>query len=282
MKWKNDSKDGKEYNGEGKEEKEGGHYMNKAGKICKMEKADDGSLTEDNLQASLNQLEELSKGDPQTSRKEDLLSKAQDGELSTEERDELFQILGGDGAGQDGGEDPITKSLTSNEGLQRAVDVSDYLREQHDGLVKSLDAVSEEIRKSDTRRNEFDLIMAKAVHDIGYAVQGIGERLGVIESQPARGPKSQGVQGAQGGARPLNKAFAGGGGEDAPPGEEQLNKSEILDTMDAIHRDLIEKGGSKKIGGEDMMNAISRYESTHQLSPAMLKAVKQFRARALN
>lgn len=283
-KYKAMSDDGKEYDDKGEVLKGGGYYMKK-GKLCKMEMEDDGKekydgdkkeekkddddmdksegVTEDDLQKSLDLLDDFAKSDDAVSRKEELLTKASSGDLSEDERDELFKALGGEDKADDA-EEPISKSLSENNTIQDALDVSDYLAEQHTELVKSLDAVGDEIRKSDNRRHEFNLILAKAVKDIGTLVKAVSERIGVIEDQPARAPKSVG-------AAPLQKSFGG-----TPEGE-QLNKSQVLGALEAMNVDAMSKG-EQKVAGEDMLHAIAKFEQTNFISPKMMDAVKAFRA----
>lgn len=283
-KYKAMSDDGKEYDNKGEVQKGGGYYMKK-GKLCKMEMEDDKEgkekydgdkkddddmdksegVTEDDLQKSLDMLDAFAKSEDSVSRKEELLSKAGEGNLTDEERDELFKALGGeDTAAAADDAEPISKSMTENQTIQDALDVSDYLAEQHTELVKSLDVVGEEIRKSDNRRHEFNLILAKAVSDIGNLVKAVSERIGVIETQPARAPKSTGVA-------PLQKSFAG------KPEGEQLTKSEILGAMEAMNMAALKKGETK-IAGEDMLHSIAKFEQTNFISPKMMDAVKNFRA----
>lgn len=240
-------------------------------KGCAMKKSDVG-ITGDDLQKSLDHLEELAQTTDTPSRKDALLSKASEGTLAKSEREELFDILGGapEPAAEDGDNagDNIVKSMETNEELAGALDVSDYLREQHTELVKSLHAVGEEITKSDNRRMEFDLVMAKAVHDIGTMVKSISESMDGFLEQPARAPKSRGVQGAA----HLEKSFAG----QAPAGE-SLSKAMVLDAMDGLMEKSMTAGHGGKLGegsGEDIALAVAKYEQTSLISKPMLAAVK--------
>ena len=59
---------------------------------------------------------------------------------------------------------------------------------------KALAEVADRLEKSDQRQHEFNLVQARAIVQMGSLVKAMSERLGVIESQPARQPKSRGVR----------------------------------------------------------------------------------------
>lgn len=267
----------KEYNAQGKEE-EGGGYTMKGGDLIKKS----ADLKGDDLQKSLDLLEEFAAEGDEPTRKEALLTKAQEGELSKAEKDELFQVLGGGGEPTTPAEDSdLSKALTDNPSLQKAVDVSAYLKENHDALVKSLDAVGEEISKADNRRHQFNMILAKAVSDIGTMVKSMSERMGMIEAQPVRGPKARGVQGASP-AQVLHKSFANVGNGPGPDGgdggSEVLSKSETLDGLDMLMEESMSKGrkGHTSSGG-NILTAIAKYEQLSLISPAMNTEVQRIR-----
>lgn len=219
------------------------------------------SLTAADLEKSLSKLTQFALENDSQSRKAALLEKAQSGEpLSKSEKEELFRVLGGEEVQKSTLGEEVVKSMGENEALQKAVDVSDYLDQQHKELVKSLEALGNHIEKSDARQHGFNLILAKAIADVGSLTKSMSERLGVLESQPARAPKSRGVA-------PLQKSFVG----QAPEGE-QLSKSEILDTMEA----MLQKG-MEFVNGEDVNVAASKYEQFNTMNESMLNAVKDFR-----
>lgn len=223
------------------------------------------SLTADDLDKSLDQLEALAS--TESSRREDLLSKAQRGMLGDDERQELIQILesgGGELAAS------LQKSYTDNQALQDAIDVSDYLAANHQELIKSQTMLADAIEQGNTAQTEFNLILAKAVADVGRLVKSMSERLGVFEAQPARAPKSRGI--------PVNDMQKSFGGQPAPG--ESMSKSMVLDTLEAMHEDSLSKGMGGNVGGEDLMHAIAKYESTNFISPALMDRVRHFRAQA--
>ncbi len=268
---------GEEYNKAGKKEKGGGYYM-KGDKLYKRgmsyKKSED--LSTDDLEKSLQQLEEFAVADDAPTRKQQLLSKAMESDLDVNENDELIQLMGGETLAK---ADPtpaeeITKSLTDNEPLQKALDVSDYLREQHDSLTKSLGAIGDELQKSDNRRHDFSIILAKAVRDIGELSKNTHEVVMALAGQPARGPISRGVNAPQ--AQPLQKGFGG-----QPPAEEQLNKSSIFDALDGLFEESMEKGMDGRLvggNGEDLSREIAKFEGSGTLSPRVFEAVQRWNA----
>lgn len=230
------------------------------------------SLTGGDLSRSLDALEAFAKSGDLPSRKDTLLAKASESELSKSEREELFNLLGGGTvpAHRDEPGENIVKSMGENENLQKALDVSEYLQEQHTELVKSLRRVGDEIQKSDHRRHEFNLILAKAVKDIGEMVKSLSETVGVMAGQPARAPKSMGVQTRPG--QVLQKSFAG-----QPVPAETLTKSQVLDALDGMMEESMSKGMSGAIeNGEDIALAVAKYEQTNMISRPMLDAVKGY------
>ncbi len=232
-----------------------------------------GVTTED-LEKSLAQLEGMATEGDAPSRKEALLEKAKSGDLEKSERDELFQLLGGKAADepeQTQTGDELVKGFADNEPLQKALDVSDFLKEQHDELVKSLHAVGDAIESSDNRRHEFNLVMANAVCDIGHLVKSMAEQFEGFMQAPVRGPKSKG---ATGGAAPrvLNKSFG-----DEPPAEETLSKGEILAAMQGMHQKSMTEGrGGRAACGEDLLMATAKYEQTNRVSPKLYGEVSSY------
>lgn len=265
------AEDGEEEEEEKEEGEEDKEQMEMAKKGCK--KSTD--LTGDDLEKSLQKLESIVDDGDVTSRKDNLLSKAQSGDdLSKSERDELFSLLGGEPTDEsDSTSDELTKGLSENDTLQKALDVSDYLSEQHTELCKSLTAVGEVIEKSDARQHEYNLVLAKAVAEVGNLVKAVAETVGAIANQPARAPKSAGVQGG----RVLNKSFAGG-----PSDPNQLSKSDIMNTLDAMMEKSMTEGKSGATeSGFDLLTEIAKYEQTNTIAPRLLSEVKAFRNHAV-
>lgn len=218
-------------------------------------------LEASDLEKSLDKLADYA-GQAPESRKEALLSKAQGEELSKSETAELFGLLGGDEVIEASLGDEIVKGFEGNDTLQKALDVSDYLQENQAELCKSLAVLGEHVEKSDSRQHEFNLVLAKAVADVGNLVKSVSERIHVIEAQPAHAPKSQ--------ARPLQKSFRG-------QEEDQLSKGDLLDTMEDMMKSSQD---GLTTGGEDILKAISKAEIIGQVSPSMMAAIQDYRSRA--
>lgn len=232
------------------------------------------NLTEDDLVKSLAALEALASTGNPVSRKQALLRKAQASDLTKGETDELYALMGGGtdgGAVEPGLADTITKGMQENDNLQKALDVSEYLSAHQEELVKSLERVAEALDAKERRQHEFNLVLAKAVCDSGAFVKAMSQRLGVIETQPARGPRSVGVPGAQ--PQVLNKGFMG-----AASGGEQLSKGETLQTMmDMLEKSTVDGRNGLSPHGEDIAMAVAGYEQIGALSKAMARDIQEFR-----
>ena len=233
------------------------------GEMEEEEKSSD--LTEDDLEKSLVKLQSLVDADDPVSRKQFLLEKAQQETLEKSEQTELFELLGNDSPEKESFGEEVTKGLEENDTLQKALDVSDFLQEQHSELVKSLGALASYLEKSDSRQHEFNLILAKAVADEGRLIKSIAARISVIEDQPARGPKSRGVT-----ATPLEKSFAG-----TAPTSDQLGKSEALNGMMGLLEESMSKGmGGVTEEGIDIAKAITKCEMFGTVEPRLADQIK--------
>jgi len=222
------------------------------------------SLSEDDLEKSLTQLEAAAAEGDSASRKDSLLKKAQEENLDKSEQDELYQLLGGEPAAEESLADEVVKGFAGNEELTKALDVSEYLQEQHGELTKSLGILADYIEKGENRQHQFNLILAKAVSETGRLAKGMAERLGVIEEQPARQPKAM-----RSAAQPLEKGFAGNeAGED-------LTKGAILDAMGDMLRKSVDAGHSGVTeDGIDLNLAASKFEQLGTIHPKLLGQVK--------
>ena len=246
---------------EDEDEEEGNDMTEKAKKSM--------SLTEDDLQKSLDKLGALATEGRPESRKDSLLKKAQVEELSKSEKAELFGLLGGEAEQE---VPTLSKSIQEtyegNEVLQKATDVSDYLDESQRALLKSLTLLSDRIEAGDTRQHEFNLVLAKSVSGLGRLIKGMSERLGVIESQPVRAPKSRGVQASQ----VLHKGFGG-----HAPVEESLTHNQILEGLDGLMQKSMADGkGGFTEAGENILTATAKFEQTRQITPSLLQEINRF------
>lgn len=297
MKYKKGMKRYHKAEGKYKEGDDGDYYMGDDKKMYKMAaptlagtvkepasyKKGEVTVTVDDFQKSLDQLGEITRaGDPE-SRKDELLAKAQNGEdLTKEEQEELYKAIGGgDGAVDDDPE--IVKAVTDlmdpdgdgNEDLKKALDVSEFLESQHNALTATLEEVAKSIDASDQRQHSFNMVFAKAFHQVGELVKGMSERLGIIEKQPVGGPRSKGIpqQPVPAAGQVVEKGFSG-----APPGDEQMSKGEILDVMESMMTKSVD-GGKDGLApcGEDIVKATAQYEGGNEISKGMLADVIEFR-----
>lgn len=230
------------------------------------------SVSTEDLQKSIEALLRATSGGGD--RKTELLQKAQGGHLDDAESAELIDLLG-----RRGGAEPLAKSVTDGlggEAAQAAFDVAPFLAEQHEALTKSLGALADAVESQGQRGHELNLLIARAVADVGGLVKSMAEqntasleaistRLGIIERQPVRAPKSMGLAGAQ----PMEKSF---GGTAAGPGPyDGLTKSQVLNAMDSMAEE-----GVVALGGRNIAFAVSRFENGGQITRSELEEVKGY------
>jgi len=225
-------------------------------------------LTAEDLQKSLDQLQEFADEGDETSRKDLLLEKARQGLLDEDEREELFKALGGNSHGAPDATlaSDIESNMAGNETLQKALDVSDFLAEQHGELVKSLGALADHQQQSDHRQHQFNLLLAKAVTDVGNLVKSMSDSVESIAGAPAA-PRSRGANAPK--PKVLNKSFAAD-----PPSEEQLSKSEMMGGLQSLFEEVVEKSGNSRVGNVDLLHEISKFESTGMMNPGVEKTVR--------
>ncbi len=219
------------------------------------------TVSGEDLDKSIAKLNEFTQSNDPASRKEALLSKAQTSDLTKSEQAELFQILGGKAEEKVSLGAQVTKGLTENDDLQKALDVSAYLDSQHTELCKSLKVLGDNVEQSSARQSTFNVVIAKALADALGLIKSMSERQEVIEAQPARGPKSQLSK-----SKVIEKGFQG---REPSDDASNLSKSQILDGLD----ELMVKSNGLTDEGEDVLKAISKYEQTNQISKSMLSQV---------
>jgi len=179
-------------------------------------------ITEDDLIKSVQKLEDFVEAADPISRKNELLEKAQIADLSDSEKDELFKALGC-GVSEEAAEvDTVVKGLEENSEMQKSLDVSEFLNEQHSELVKALGSLEGKIDVSDSRQHEFNIILAKSVAMVGRLMKSLNGRMSTIEDQPMGKPRST--------IQPLTKAFAGGRDQG-----ETLSKAEVVEQLHSLN-----------------------------------------------
>lgn len=231
----------------------------------------DTGLNEEDLVKALNQLDEYVTSNDELSRKEVLLQKAMSEDLEEAEREELFGLMGGSPSQESRG-DEIVKSFQENEDFQKAFEVSDFLREQHEELTKSLSTLADYQERAEGRQHEFNLALARTVSDTGKLVKAMSERLGVIERQPARAPKAIRTQHDQ----VMQKSFQDGSQSDSGASGPQLNRGTILKGLEGMmSKSMAEGRDGLSNCNEDISVAVATFEQTNQISKPMLDEVRQ-------
>lgn len=225
----------------------------------------DSGLTADELRKGIDRLDSYAQMAP-GSRKDALLSKAQESELSKSETEELFHLLGGGEAPASTLGEQVVKGFQNNAELQKAFDVSDFLTEQNAQLVKSLGELGAQVEQSASRQHEFNVVLAKAVADTARLAAAMSERLGVIERQPVRAPKSRLT-----GAQSLAKSFG-----DGQPNE-QLSRGQMIKALEGM-MDLSKSEGRAGVMrcGQPIDLAVAELESTGTANPAVQAEVREY------
>ena len=206
------------------------------------------------LQKGLDALTAAAEAGNPAVRKNELMAKASAGTITSDENEELIKSLQGDS-------DDVTAPFTENSSLQKSLDVSEYLRENNNALLKSLDAISSRVDSQEQRQRDFDLALAKSVVGLGDLVKSMADQIAEMSGQPASAPRSVGVRADD----VVQKGFAG----QAPQGV-QLSKSQVLDVMESISE--ANNGFSKS--GESMATAIAKYEGGNEISPSLAAEIK--------
>lgn len=223
-------------------------------------------LSKTELEKGLAQLEAVSKA---PSRRQELFQKAESGEITDEERTELVKSL----ASSESLAAMATSALTDNSTLQKSLDVSEYLRENHAGTVAALETLANALEKSETREQDFRLALGqttvalvKSMQQATTLLQSLSARLEVIENQPVGMRKSLAAPPAKSNGV-MEKSFAG------QPAGDGLTKSQISNVMS----EMLEKGDKyAQVGGVDLLLAATKFETDSTLHPAVLAAVQSY------
>lgn len=224
-----------------------------------------GGLTEASLQKSIARLAQYVEGRDPVARKNALLRRAQLGKsLSKSEQGELMRILGGD-TQEAARPARLSKGLTDNRVIQKSVDATQYIAQQHAEMVGALDRMDKSFGSLSRRSMEFDLVLAKAVADIGRSVQRLAKSVAQADAAPARVAKSMGVTGR---ARPLQKSGMG---------EPGLSRQQIDAALDGMMQKSLQAGRAGRTeSGLQLTKAIAHFDSCGQLRPEFQGEVAKF------
>jgi hypothetical protein len=169
------------------------------------------------------------------------------------------------------------KSITDeNETLQKAIEMSPFLAEfakafdsrlsimeqnYQDKLTKALNSVLENLgeylEERFSHQGEFNKSLAEVVAGIGHGLSANIQQTAEMAQAPAGPPKST-LRSVDGGAKPIEKSFAG------PAGGEALSKSQVLGAM----TDMVEKSQLNPL-------EVIKYENTGQIRPELLDKITQ-------
>jgi hypothetical protein len=154
---------------------------------------------------------------------------------------------------------PFAKSLEANEDVAKGLEVSSFLSGWADVQGEALRGVEARLAKSLSsahgEQREYNTELAKSIVGLAEVLTLQSQRIEQLESTPARGPKS---------ATAVEKSFGAGGAE--PQGEEQLTKSQVLDTMTQM-----------VVSGDLSATEVVKFESTNALTPDIDSQVKAYR-----
>jgi len=238
---------------------------------------DKSLVAEADLLKSLKKIEELTKSETPEARKQALLQKSLDGGTSEDEQAELVSLLKGETTTSEG--EDLTKALSpEDEGsLSKAIDVSDALGELVSKLEKALGNVGGQLEKSVSHQGEVNLIMAKGLLDTSRLalqtnslIKGLEGTLSEVLRLPVGGRRSAGSPGQL-----LHKSHAG-----QEPAEEQITKGQILDLLDGMVEEQVNKGQPLTAPcGEDLAKATAKVETTGDVSPSLMQDLAEFRRR---
>ncbi len=156
----------------------------------------------------------------------------------------------------------LSEHAESNEDVNKGFEMSSFLagwaQVQHDSLQSAESRIVDQVTKSmasyDADNAKFQVNLAKSIGALAEVLALQGQRVEQLETTPARGPKS---------ATAIDKSFGAGG---APEGE-QLQKSQVLDTMlDMVHKSLLPA------------HDVVKFESTGELREDIYQAVVAHRS----
>ena len=227
-------------------------------------------VTKDDLEKGLAALQAVASNGNPAARKRELFAKAQEGMISDEENDELIKSLRGGSLAEE-----ATAGLRTNDTIQKSFDVSSTLKEYVTATTEGMGALADRIEKSEADEHGFRMALAKSMLDLGSLMKSVIEQVEMISGQPARAPRAVG-------ANAIAKSFAGDVPEQTPgtgstPQSGRLNKAQVLDLLNEMS---VEKS-FVSASGENLTNAVAKYESTNQISKALADEVLAFHTEKL-
>lgn len=212
-----------------------------------------GGLTQASLNKSIANLAAYAQAADPEARRRDVLRRAMLGKsLTKSEKSMLMQHL------NSADERPaqsrsLSKGMSTNKGIQGAVDVSEYVAQLNNEMVKALNTVERRMAAMAKQNTEFQLLLAKAVAQTGQGVMRLNKSVAAADAAPVRGPKSMGVTGR---SRPLQKSGVGSGNE--------ITHAQAEAAIDAL---LVKSRTHGTYGrsesGADLLKAATHFESSN-------------------
>lgn len=173
--------------------------------------------------------------------------------------------------------DPLAKSayeaLLEREGVQEAIDASQFLEEltrgvgdQIDGMRKSLHAADQDQARVNASLLKSNVAMAKALQTVVPVINELGKRLDIVERTPNPPRGATTVPGA----KALAKALPGEAGAGAEG--EKLSKAEVASVLTYMN---LEKG-QRSINGQSTAQLVAFAEAGDTIDDATLNHVREF------
>ncbi|RYF41344.1 MAG: hypothetical protein EOO38_20790 [Cytophagaceae bacterium] len=218
------------------------------------------------MEKSIAMLQEFYESQDPDMRKSVLTGKLHNqGTLSKAEREELLSLM--DGTAQRSESESLSKSVTNTmnepQEIKDTIEISDYLEAHHSSLTKSLGMLGDEVEGMKRSQHEHNLLMAQAICDIGNVVKSLASQEERASAVPARGPKALGT------SAPLEKSFRGQG----ESLDHRAVKGALLEMVDKSYNSGRD---GKSEGGQDLIKAVSMFESSQELTGPVAAEVKAF------
>lgn len=244
----------------------------KKSQAARKSQAQAAGVTAETLHKALRAVQRYCRANDGESRRSVLLSKAQKDTLKEGERRELYNLLAGEPVAKSTLAADIRRDFRKDETMAKSMqaasddqDVGEYLEALSQNIERSLGRVAKSTEAASQRQTSVDLIMCKALTQIGGAVKAIGQRIQALESQPAHGPKSLSAQ-------PLGKSFAG-----TPASEDALGADQIIGHLTSMNEQSHKDGrnGLSK-GGRSITDGVSAMCSSGAIDRGLLAEVQSF------
>lgn len=226
----------------------------------------ENTMSQQQLEKALATLLGTVEADSPANQLDALMAKSKAGTATPEETDALIKALGG----KSGLSAEVAQDLEPSDSMAKALNVTSYLADQHDGIVTAFATITDHLAKSDAADHQFKVAMAQSMVALSKSLSALGEQIDALGNAPASLQKSMsgpaGQQPAAPAAAPVERAVNG-----QPTTGEKLSKAQVLEAMDTIAR----KNNNTSAAGESMSTAIAKYEMTGMLSKSLAAEVKQ-------